>query len=710
MKTMKKRVSWFLTLAMVISLLVIPMGVSAADGMAGGTFQTRSLPISDDFSVVSDYFNGKAKIEDGVLKIYKGAQDVTWKLTDRVSEGTMEMSMTIKAQAENYLILNVMDYHWWTDMTDILTMQGGKFSVNGQSAEFVDGETYQLVATMKPATGDINVKVFNPDTTILLEADKNRYYADGLQTFMMQGGWDSETEIIEVDNLSMKITAEAIKMPFTEDFTNLATLEDIERRFVIDNTKSAVSIVDLGGERGNVVALTGNAAAGLNVRLDQAVSNGKVKLSTLFCPNGNYYTFRATDKDSFGNNEITAMLKDNTLSGIQLTAGTWYKLTSYINLDASPKTISSTVTDMEGTILWNASATYTPETFKNFGFRGGWDATTATYFDDIQLSYTASLPQGVLFSENFDALTDLLDIKNQFTTHWTGADNLVSVADGKLAITGKGTQGLSLNMAEVTSGAITWSMDVTPNNNYFKFMATDAGAARWDDGALDFASIGDNSQLHVAGGSSVQGVAGTTYKLNILFDLEEDVVLAQWLDGEGKVLTEGKTDYTKGGVANLAFMGNWTANSEGNATYFDNITVKTGDYYVTPGRISKFRKIVEGDQVTVSVDLKNTTLGENMTAQLLLAVYDGEGKLTGIIATESTSIPQTELGVAPITLAETVTVPAGYTMKMMLWDMVNGGVPLKAMETYQAPAAEESTPDETAPEETASETTPVSAA
>lgn len=100
----------------------------------------------------------------------------------------------------------------------------------------------------------------------------------------------------------------------------------------------------------------------------------------------------------------------------------------------------------------------------------------------------------------------------------------------------------------------------------------------------------------------------------------------------------------------------------------------TGDY------VGKFVKAVSGNNVTVSVDVRNCTKN-NYTAQLFLAVYTGN-TMDSIVSTGMVSIPMVDETADATTLSKTVTVPNGKTLKIFLWDSVNGMRPIKKHEIY----------------------------
>ncbi len=191
----------------------------------------------------------------------------------------------------------------------------------------------------------------------------------------------------------------------------------------------------------------------------------------------------------------------------------------------------------------------------------------------------------VLFEENFNGKSETEKVIVRYPT-----SNNAKVENGVLAFSGKPVQGASLNMESVESGQITWSMKVTPNNNFFRFTATQKDAATWESNTFSNVSIGDDSKLNVTGGSSYNGVPGTSYILNILYDMDQQKAKAQWVSMDGTVLTEGETAYTNGSVANLSWVGNWT--TEGAVSQFDDITVRRGNHLVQAGAVALSDKTV----------------------------------------------------------------------------------------------------------------------
>lgn len=90
-----------------------------------------------------------------------------------------------------------------------------------------------------------------------------------------------------------------------------------------------------------------------------------------------------------------------------------------------------------------------------------------------------------------------------------------------------------------------------------------------------------------------------------------------------------------------------------------------------------------GDNVTVSVDIKNNSAGSDVTAQLLLAVYEGD-VLQSLETTAATAVPQTAIGAAATALSQTVAVPDGQTLIIYLWNSLDGMAPLKKCVTQRS--------------------------
>lgn len=93
--------------------------------------------------------------------------------------------------------------------------------------------------------------------------------------------------------------------------------------------------------------------------------------------------------------------------------------------------------------------------------------------------------------------------------------------------------------------------------------------------------------------------------------------------------------------------------------------------------ISDFSVSTSGTAANVSVNVKNNNMGDDFTAQLLVAVYKDGNILTDIKTTAVTSIAQTSASAAPVSLSQSITVPSGYTLKVYLWDSISSMKPLK---------------------------------
>ncbi len=593
MKNLRKTLSAFLTVALLASFLVLPVTVNAATGMAGGTMVEQTLPFADDFSANNDNFNGTAKIDGGVMSFYKGAEHATWKLKNRVNinGSIMEMSLDIKAKTGNYLKLSVMDYQWWTDMQAVLEMQSGSFTVNEKSASFVNDSVYHVVIKFLPKTGEMNVRVFNPDGSLLLSNNLNKYYQNGLQTFVLQGGWDSETEIVEVDNLSM---VDGGEVWFSEDFSGVSTPEELAQEFIFDNNQTQ-QVVDLGGARGKVVALTGNLACGLNVRFAGSFTSGKYTASFKFQPNNEWYTFQVSNSNSFSG-EVTSITADNKVGGVQLTRGEWYTFTALVDLDGD--VIKSCVTDSLGGVVWSGTKAYT-DGFKNFAFRGGWDSTEATQFDDILIRVGDFLPDfNTIYKEEFTEMTT-----DDLGSNFAFASGIgVTVEEEKLKhLNSTGYQSFTFNGKSITENA-TLSMDVTWGGPFWEFYAEDI-------------SMGSVQQLSNGGAMCTNGSAtftatqGATYKLNVYFNLTEKKATAQWLDTSGAVLAESTVNYDKTVVKGFKIHGGWHGPTDG-ISYFDNLTAKKGNYLAGKATNAQLVSFKEGE---AAVTVGNTAAGDTLT-------------------------------------------------------------------------------------------------
>ena len=165
-------------------------------------------------------------------------------------------------------------------------------------------------------------------------------------------------------------------------------------------------------------------------------------------------------------------------------------------------------------------------------------------------------------------------------------------------------------------------------------------------------------------------------------------------DGDGK----GTPDFTDGLMFTFegkfkAFIddvefyawGNYNNGAIVQDTYSElNFTTLVGkrDFEPVGNYISAFKKSVSGNDVTVSVDIRNCT-DDNYTAQLFLAVYNGD-VLESIVMTDKTSVPKVSETAAPTPLSKTVTVPADRTMTMFLWNSLEGMSPIRRCESYSA--------------------------
>ena len=86
-------------------------------------------------------------------------------------------------------------------------------------------------------------------------------------------------------------------------------------------------------------------------------------------------------------------------------------------------------------------------------------------------------------------------------------------------------------------------------------------------------------------------------------------------------------------------------------------------------------------QKKVSVTVKNNLMGDNFTAQLILAVYDGNMVLRMAGTDMAAKITQTDLTADPVTLEQSIAVRSGETLRAYLWNSISGMTPLKPVET-----------------------------
>lgn len=98
--------------------------------------------------------------------------------------------------------------------------------------------------------------------------------------------------------------------------------------------------------------------------------------------------------------------------------------------------------------------------------------------------------------------------------------------------------------------------------------------------------------------------------------------------------------------------------------------------------VSDFTVNTSGGTANVSIDIKNNGMGDDFTAQLIVAVYEGEDILKNVKATGITKIAQTGASASPVTLTQSITVPAGCTLKVYLWDSLDSMKPIKASRSY----------------------------
>lgn len=98
--------------------------------------------------------------------------------------------------------------------------------------------------------------------------------------------------------------------------------------------------------------------------------------------------------------------------------------------------------------------------------------------------------------------------------------------------------------------------------------------------------------------------------------------------------------------------------------------------------VSDFTVSTSGGTANVSIDIKNNGMGDDFTAQLIVAVYEGEDILKNVKATGITKIEQTGASASPVTLTQSITVPTGCTLKVYLWDSLDSMKPIKASRSY----------------------------
>ena len=98
--------------------------------------------------------------------------------------------------------------------------------------------------------------------------------------------------------------------------------------------------------------------------------------------------------------------------------------------------------------------------------------------------------------------------------------------------------------------------------------------------------------------------------------------------------------------------------------------------------MSDFTVSTSGGTANVSIDIKNNGMGDDFTAQLIVAVYEGEDILKNVKATGITKIEQTGASAIPVTLTQSITVPTGCTLKVYLWDSLDSMKPIKASRSY----------------------------
>lgn len=95
--------------------------------------------------------------------------------------------------------------------------------------------------------------------------------------------------------------------------------------------------------------------------------------------------------------------------------------------------------------------------------------------------------------------------------------------------------------------------------------------------------------------------------------------------------------------------------------------------------ITDFESSKSGNTVTVSVDVKNNGKGDNVTAELILALYDGD-VLKDVVVSGAVAVPQTGYYEDPVNISKSITVSDGYKLRAYLWDSLAGMTPLKDAE------------------------------
>lgn len=384
------------------------------------------------------------------------------------------------------------------------------------------------------------------------------------------------------------------------DFDGSASLSD----YGISST-SYVSIVDsadfdIASTKGNALAIGASGDSGSpGITKDVNAKIGTLTVSADVWHGGSQWLqFRV--KDSSGTvKELVRMYKHangyayafNTNGGDSpndwqgpaykdAPAG-WWKVTLSLNLGS---TESDTISGMLKMNYPNGTereqnCTLPLTDIASVEIRNNSTCTKSNLIDNLLINHTYTelnpLPEGYLFLESFDEMTTL-DGDTRFKEDYTDNKNL-KIQNGALAVTEKNTKALVMNLSEpVSSGQVTWSMKVTPGNNFFNLIASDTAGA-WN-GKYAKASIGDGSQLNIAGAAAYNAKAGSVYTFNAMYDFDNHKSIAQWVDENGDILTQGENDFNLNSLAAVAFQGGWTSNC--GVTYFDDISVRVGNYLV----------------------------------------------------------------------------------------------------------------------------------
>ena len=114
------------------------------------------------------------------------------------------------------------------------------------------------------------------------------------------------------------------------------------------------------------------------------------------------------------------------------------------------------------------------------------------------------------------------------------------------------------------------------------------------------------------------------------------------------------------------------------------VTCVPPDYVVSDFILSSGERITEGN-VSVSVDIKNNSVEDGVTVELILALYDGD-KLVKAEFTTPQTIAKTAYGAQATTVTDAIEVPAleggVYTVKAFLWQSLEEMVPYGPSKTF----------------------------